>query len=74
MEDNKDLNEFFIIYKVIIFDLYIVENKKCYLYFWNWNNFIDDGVEKYFYKDFLYWIDWNVIKIEFYLMIDKLID
>lgn len=52
MEDNKDLNELSIIYKATISDPYIVENKKRYLHFWNWNNFIDDGAENIFIRIF----------------------
>ncbi|EAE4634579.1 transglutaminase family protein [Listeria monocytogenes] len=74
VEDNKDLNELSIIYKATISDPYIVENKKRYLHFWNWNNFIDDGAEKHFHKDFPYWIDRNVIKTELHLTTDKSID
>ncbi|MGY3835542.1 transglutaminase family protein [Listeria ivanovii subsp. ivanovii] len=74
VEDNKELNELSIIYKATISDPYIVENKKRYLHFWNWGNFIDDAAEKHFHKDFPYWVDRNVIKMEIHLTTDKSID
>lgn len=74
VEDNKELNELSIIYKATISDPYIVENKKRYLHFWSWGNFIDDAAEKHFHKDFPYWVDRNVIKMEIHLTTDKPID
>lgn len=74
IEDNKDLNELSIVYKATITDPYEVENKKRYLHFWNYGNFIDDGAEKHFHKDYPYWIDRNVIKTEIHLTTDHAID
>ncbi|MBC1487548.1 transglutaminase family protein [Listeria sp. FSL L7-1485] len=74
VEDNKELNELSIIYKATISDPYIVENKNRFLHYWNWGNFIDDGAEKHFHKDFPYWVDRNVIKMEIHLTTDKSID
>lgn len=74
VEDNKELNELSIIYKATISDPYIVENKNRFLHYWSWGNFIDDGAEKHFHKDFPYWVDRNVIKMEIHLTTDKSID
>lgn len=74
VEDNKELNELSIIYKATISDPYIVENRNRFLHYWNWGNFIDDGAEKHFHKDFPYWVDRNVIKMEIHLTTDKSID
>ncbi|EFR89298.1 conserved hypothetical protein [Listeria marthii FSL S4-120] len=74
IEDNKDLNELSVVYKATITDPYEVENKKRYLHFWNYGNFIDDGAEKHFHKDYPYWIDRNVIKTEIHLTTDHAID
>ncbi|WP_270995994.1 transglutaminase family protein [Listeria seeligeri] len=74
VEDNKELNELSVIYKATISDPYIVENKKRYLHFWNWGNFIDDAAEKHYHKDFPYWVDRNVIKMEIHLTSDHSID
>ncbi|MBC1515369.1 transglutaminase family protein [Listeria immobilis] len=74
VEDNKELNELSIIYKATISDPYIVENKNRFLHYWNWGNFIDDGAEKHFHKDFPYWVDRNIIKMEIHLTTDKSID
>ncbi|MBC2062034.1 DUF3857 domain-containing protein [Listeria marthii] len=74
IEDNKDLNELSVVYKATITDPYEVEKKKRYLHFWNYGNFIDDGAEKHFHKDYPYWIDRNVIKTEIHLTTDHAID
>ncbi|MBC2128123.1 DUF3857 domain-containing protein [Listeria marthii] len=74
IEDNKDLNEISLVYKATITDPYEVEKKKRYLHFWNYGNFIDDGADKHFHKDYPYWIDRNVIKTEIHLTTDHAID
>ncbi|MBC2123151.1 DUF3857 domain-containing protein [Listeria marthii] len=74
IEDNKDLNEISLVYKATITDPYEVEKKKRYLHFWNYGNFIDDGADKHFHKDYPFWIDRNVIKTEIHLTTDHAID
>ncbi|MBC2330529.1 DUF3857 domain-containing protein [Listeria swaminathanii] len=74
VEDNKDLNELSVVYKATITDPYEVEKKKRYLHFWNYGNFIDDGADKHFHKDYPFWIDRNVIKTEIHLTTDHAID
>ncbi|MBC2133766.1 transglutaminase family protein [Listeria innocua] len=74
VEDNKEMNEISLVYKATITDPYIVENKKRFLHFWSWGNFIDDGAEKHFHKDFPYWVDRNIIKMEIHLTTDHSID
>ncbi|MBC1549531.1 transglutaminase family protein [Listeria sp. FSL L7-1434] len=74
VEDNKDLNELSLVYKATITDPYEMEKKKRYLHYWNYGNFIDDGAEKHFHKDYPYWIDRNIIKTEIHLTTDHAID
>lgn len=74
VEDNKDLNELSLVYKATITDPYEVEKKKRYLHYWNYGNFIDDGADKHFHKDYPFWIDRNVIKTEIHLTTDHAID
>lgn len=74
VKDNKEVNEISLIYKATISEPYEIENNKRFLHFWSWGYFVDDEADKFFHKDFPYWIDRNYIKTEIHLTTDHAID